>query len=45
MDFDHRIDRDNVEVLKSESHAYRCRVKERFFNKSTGSFTECNQLL
>ena len=30
MDFDHRIDWDNVKILKSESHAYRCRVAERF---------------
>ena len=28
MDFDHRIDRDNVKILKSESHAYRRRVAE-----------------
>ena len=26
MDFDHRIDWDNVKILKSESHAYRRRV-------------------
>ena len=30
MNFDHRIDRDNVKILKSESHAYRCRVAENF---------------
>ena len=28
MDFDHRIDWDNVKILKSESHAYRRRVAE-----------------
>ena len=30
MDFDHRIDWDNVKILKSESHAYRRRVVESF---------------
>ena len=30
MDFDHGIDRDNVKILKSESHAYRRRVIESF---------------
>ena len=30
MDFDHRIDWDNVKILKSESHAYRRRVAESF---------------
>ena len=30
MDFDHRIDWDNVKILKSESHAYRRRVMESF---------------
>ena len=28
MDFDHRIDWDNVKILKLESHAYRRRVAE-----------------
>ena len=30
MDFDHRIDWDNVKILKSASHAYRRRVAESF---------------
>ena len=30
MDFDHRIDWDNVKILKSESHTYRRRVAESF---------------
>ena len=30
MDFDHRIDWDNVKILKSESHAYRRRAAESF---------------
>ena len=30
MDFDHRIDWDNVKILKSESHAYQHRVVESF---------------
>ena len=30
MDFDHRINWDNVKILKSESHAYRRRVAESF---------------
>ena len=30
MDFDHRIDWDNVKILKSESHAYRRCVAESF---------------
>ena len=30
MDFVHRIDWDNVKILKSESHAYRRRVAESF---------------
>ena len=30
MDFDYRIDWDNVKILKLESHAYRCRVSESF---------------
>ena len=30
MDFDHRIDWNNVKILKSESHAYRHRVAESF---------------
>ena len=30
MDFDHRIDWDNVKILKSESHAYRRRVAKSF---------------
>ena len=30
MDFDHRIDWNNVKILKSESHEYRCRVVESF---------------
>ena len=30
MAFDHRIDWDNVKILKSESHAYRSCVAESF---------------
>ena len=30
MEFDHRIDWDNVKILKSELHAYRRRVAESF---------------
>ena len=30
MNFDHRIDWDNVKILKSESHAYRRLVAESF---------------
>ena len=30
MDFDHRIDWDNVKILKSESHAYRRGVAKSF---------------
>ena len=30
MHFDHGIDRDNVKILKSESHTYRRRVAESF---------------
>ena len=30
MDFDHRIDRNNVKILKSESHAYRRCIGESF---------------
>ena len=30
MDFDHRIDWDNVKILKSESHAYQHHVVESF---------------
>ena len=30
MNFDHRIDWDNVKILKSESHAYRRCVAESF---------------
>ena len=30
IDFDHRIEWDNVKILKSESHAYRRRVAESF---------------
>ena len=30
VDFDHRIDWNNVKILKSESHAYRRRVAESF---------------
>ena len=30
MEFDHRIDWDNVKILKSEPHAYRRRVAESF---------------
>ena len=30
MDFDHRIDWDNVKILKSESRAYMRRVAESF---------------
>ena len=30
MDFDHKIDWENVKILKSESHAYRHRVAESF---------------
>ena len=35
MDFDHRIDWDNVKILKSESQASRC---GKFFDKSKGLF-------
>ena len=35
MDFDHRIDWDNVKILKSESQASRCGM---FFDKSKGVF-------
>ena len=30
MDFDHKIDWDNVKILKLESHAYRHRVAKHF---------------
>ena len=30
MDFDHKMDWDNVKILKSESHAYSRRVAESF---------------
>ena len=30
MNFDHRIDRNNIKILKSESHAYWRRVAESF---------------
>ena len=30
MDFDYRIDWDNLKILKLESHAYRRRVSESF---------------
>ena len=30
VDFDHRVDWDNVKILKSESHEYRRRVVESF---------------
>ena len=30
MDFDHRIDWNNVKILKSESHAHRRRVAKSF---------------
>ena len=30
VDFDHKIDWDNVKILKSESHTYRRRVAESF---------------
>ena len=38
MDFDHRIDWDNVKILKSESHAYRRRVAESFLINQKGLF-------
>ena len=38
MDFDHRIDWDNVKLLKSESHAYRGRVAESFLINQKGLF-------
>ena len=37
MDFDHRIDWDNVKILKLESHAYRGHCR-KFFDKSKGLF-------
>ena len=43
MDFDPRIDWDNVKILKSESHAYRRHVAESFLiNQKTRS---CNALI
>ena len=30
MAFDHKLDWDNVKILKTESHAYGCRVAESF---------------
>ena len=30
MDFDHRIDWNNIKILKSESYAYRRRFAESF---------------
>ena len=38
MDFDHRIDWDNVKILKSESHAYSRRVAESFLINQKACF-------
>ena len=44
MDFDHRIDWDNVKILKSEPHAYRRRVAESFLiNQKTRSCNVINR--
>ena len=44
MDFDHRIDWDNVKILKSESHVYRRRVAESFLiNQKTRSYNVINR--
>ena len=44
MDFDHRIDWDNVKILKSEPHAYRRRVAESFLiNQKTCSCNVINR--
>ena len=44
MDFDHRIDWDNIKILKSESHAYKCRVAESFLiNQKAGSCNVINR--
>ena len=38
MEFDHRIDWDNVKILKSESHAIQTSRCGTFFDKSKGLF-------
>ena len=44
MEFDHRIDWDNVKILKSESHAYRRHVAESFLiNQKTCSCDVTNR--
>ena len=44
MHFDHRIDWDNVKILKSESHEYRRRVVESFLiNQKTCSCNVINR--
>ena len=44
VDFNHRIDWDNVKILKSESHAYRRRVAESFLiNQKTCSCNVINR--
>ena len=44
MDFDHKIDWDNVKILKSESYAYRRRVAESFLiNQKTYSCNVINR--
>ena len=44
MDFDHRIDWDNVKILKSESHAYRHRIAESFLiSQKARSFIVINR--
>ena len=43
MNFDHRIDWDNIEILKSESHAYRRRVaKSVLINQKARSLNVIN---
>ena len=41
MDFDHTIDRDDVKILKSESHAYKRYVARKYFDKPKDLFTKC----
>ena len=44
MDFDHRIDWDNVKILKSESNVYRRRVVESsLINQKARSFNVINE--
>ena len=44
MEIDHRIDWDNVKILKSESHAYRRRVAESFLiNQKACSCNDINR--